>query len=81
MPEPAPAELFPVAKLLLPGVEGKALGSGSDRNFTAVLGVPTLDGSGAVGGGAHADHQYLAIDAMAERTNLVAGLLNAIRNS
>nr|WP_326813819.1 M20/M25/M40 family metallo-hydrolase [Streptomyces sp. NBC_01763] len=81
MPESAPAELFAVAKLLLPGVEGEAVGGGSDRNFTAALGVPTLDGQGAVGGGAHADHEYLVIDAMAERTNLVAGLLNAIENS
>lgn len=34
-----------------------------------------------IGGGAHADHEYLVIDAMAERTSLVAGLLNAIQNS
>ncbi|MGW7362493.1 hypothetical protein ACWGI8_03500, partial [Streptomyces sp. NPDC054841] len=39
-----------------------------------------LDGLGAVGGGAHADHEYLVIAAMAERANLVAGLVNAIRN-
>ncbi|MET8514799.1 hypothetical protein [Streptomyces sp. NPDC005077] len=38
-------------------------------------------GGRTVGGGAHADHEYLVIDAMAERTNLVAGLLNTIRNS
>ncbi|GGX27889.1 glutamate carboxypeptidase [Streptomyces noursei] len=79
MPESASAELFAVAQQLLPGLEGTAVGGGSDGNFTAALGVPTLDGLGAVGGGAHADHEYLVVDAMAERAHLVAGLVNAIR--
>lgn len=81
MPESASAELFAVAKQLFPDLEGRAVGGGSDGNFTAALGVPTLDGLGAVGGGAHADHEYLVIEAMAERANLVAGLVNAIRVS
>ncbi|MEU8828188.1 M20 family metallopeptidase [Streptomyces sp. NPDC048636] len=81
MPESASAELFAVAKRLLPGIEGMAVGGGSDGNFTAALGVPTLDGLGAVGGGAHADHEYLVVDAMAERANLVGGLVNAIRHT
>lgn len=81
MPESASAELFALARRLLPDLEGKAVGGGSDGNFTAALGVPTLDGLGAVGGGAHADHEYLVIDAMAERANLVAGLVNAIQNA
>ncbi|MFJ3909758.1 M20 family metallopeptidase [Streptomyces vinaceus] len=81
MPESASAELFEVARRLLPGIEGKAVGGGSDGNFTAALGVPTLDGLGAVGGGAHADHEYLVVDAMAERAHLVTGLVNAIRDS
>ncbi|MEU9802316.1 M20 family metallopeptidase [Streptomyces sp. NPDC051000] len=80
MPEAASAELFAVARRLLPGIEGRAVGGGSDGNFTAALGVPTLDGLGAVGGGAHADHEYLVIDAMAERAHLVAGLVHAIRD-
>ncbi|MFJ9074733.1 M20 family metallopeptidase [Streptomyces sp. NPDC102278] len=80
MPESASAELFAVARRLLPGIEGRAVGGGSDGNFTAALGVPTLDGLGAVGGGAHADHEYLVIDAMAERAHLVAGLVHAIRD-
>lgn len=80
MPESASAELFALAQRLLPGLEGKAVGGGSDGNFTAALGVPTLDGLGAVGGGAHADHEWLVIDAMAERANLVAALVTAIRN-
>ncbi|MFD5098034.1 M20 family metallopeptidase [Streptomyces albidochromogenes] len=81
MPETASAGLFAVARRLLPGLEGKSVGGGSDGNFTAALGVPTLDGLGAVGGGAHADHEYLVVDAMAERANLVAGLVRAVRSA
>ncbi len=81
MPESASAELFEVAKRLVPGLEGKAVGGGSDGNFTAALGVPTLDGLGAVGGGAHADHEYLVIGAMAERAHLAAGLVRAIQRA
>ncbi|MGW4231431.1 M20 family metallopeptidase [Streptomyces sp. NPDC004980] len=81
MPGSASAGLFALAERLLPGIEGRAVGGGSDGNFTAALGVPTLDGLGAVGGGAHADHEYLVIDAMEERANLAAGLVNAIRNA
>lgn len=79
MPQSAAAGLFAVAQRLLPGIEGKAVGGGSDGNFTAALGVPTLDGLGAVGGGAHADHEYVVIGAMVERATLVAGLVTAIR--
>jgi glutamate carboxypeptidase len=43
--------------------------------------VPTLDGLGAVGGGAHADHEYLLVGAMAERAHLVADLVEAIRRT
>ncbi|MFF4319078.1 M20 family metallopeptidase [Streptomyces sp. NPDC001568] len=81
MPESASVELFALARTLLPGIEGMAVGGGSDGNFTAALGVPTLDGLGAVGGGAHADHEYLVVDAMPERARLVAGLVNAIRDA
>ncbi|MER7512553.1 M20 family metallopeptidase [Streptomyces lavendulae] len=81
MPEAASAELFEVARRLQPGIEGKAVGGGSDGNFTAALGVPTLDGLGAVGGGAHADHEYLMVDAMVPRARLVTGLVEAIRAS
>ena len=80
MPESAAAGLFAVAQQLLPGIEAVAVGGGSDGNFTAALGVPTLDGLGAVGGGAHADHEYLVIDAMAERAQLIAGLVNALQH-
>jgi glutamate carboxypeptidase len=50
-------------------------GGGSDGNFTAALGVPTLDGLGAVGEGAHAIHESILIDRMADRTALLAKLL------
>ncbi|MFJ9896565.1 M20/M25/M40 family metallo-hydrolase [Streptomyces sp. NPDC091280] len=81
MPESASAGLFAVARRLLPGLEGRAVGGGSDGNFTAALGVPTLDGLGAVGGGAHADHEYLEVASMVERARLVAGLVDAIRRA
>jgi acetylornithine deacetylase/succinyl-diaminopimelate desuccinylase-like protein len=54
------------------------VGGGSDGNFTAAAGVPTLDGLGAVGGGAHADHEYVEVDTMVERAQLVAGLVAAL---
>jgi glutamate carboxypeptidase len=52
-----------------------ATGGGSDGNFTAALGVPTLDGLGAVGDGAHALHEHVELGALADRAALVAGLL------
>ena len=54
--------------------EGSA-GGGSDGNFTAALGVPTLDGLGAVGDGAHAAHEHVEISALPWRAALLAGLL------
>ena len=54
--------------------EGSA-GGGSDGNFTAALGVPTLDGLGPVGDGAHAAHEHVQVDALPWRAALVAGLL------
>ncbi|MGY5128730.1 M20 family metallopeptidase [Streptomyces nigrescens] len=80
MPDSAAAGLFAMAQQLLPGIEAKAVGGGSDGNFTAALGVPTLDGLGAVGGGAHADHEYLVVEAMTERANLVSGLVHALQH-
>ena len=46
-------------------------GGGSDGNFTAALGVPTLDGLGARGGGAHADDEHVLIDSLIERAGLL----------
>lgn len=79
MPESASAELFAIARDVLPGVQGTSVGGGSDGNFTAAIGVPTLDGLGAVGGGAHADHEYLIVDMMDERASLVAGLVATLQ--
>ena len=54
--------------------EGSA-GGGSDGNFTAALGVPTLDGFGAIGDGAHALHEHVEIDALLPRAAVIAGVL------
>ena len=59
------------------GAVGVAVGGGSDGNFTAALGVPTLDGLGAIGGGAHADHEYVDVATMPDRARLLAGLVAA----
>jgi len=53
-------------------------GGGSDGNFTAAVGVPTLDGLGAVGDGAHALHEHVEIAALCDRAALVAGLMERI---
>jgi glutamate carboxypeptidase len=50
-------------------------GGGSDGNFTSAIGVPTLDGLGAVGDGAHAPHEHVIVNKLPERAALVAGLL------
>ena len=57
--------------------EGSA-GGGSDGNFTAALGVPTLDGIGAIGDGAHAIHEHVEIDALVPRAAVIAGLLESL---
>jgi glutamate carboxypeptidase len=76
---PASRRLYDLAKRLAEE-EGFALpaggtGGASDGNFTAALGVPTLDGLGAVGDGAHADHEHVRISAIAPRTAWFARLL------
>jgi glutamate carboxypeptidase len=50
-------------------------GGGSDGNFTAALGVPTLDGLGCVGDGAHTPHEHVIVRKLPERAALIAGLL------
>lgn len=52
-----------------------ATGGGSDGNFTAALGIPTLDGLGAVGEGAHAAHEHVVIEHLVPRTALLAALI------
>ncbi len=51
------------------------VGGGSDGNFTAALGVPTLDGLGAIGNGAHSEVEHIQIRSLPERAALLAGLL------
>jgi glutamate carboxypeptidase len=52
-----------------------ATGGASDGNFTSALGIPTLDGMGAVGEGAHARHESIVLEHLAPRTALLAGML------
>ena len=52
-----------------------AVGGGSDGNFTAGLGIPTLDGLGGVGDGAHATHEHILIPELPRRVALLAGLI------
>lgn len=56
-------------------LEEAATGGASDGNFTSALGIPTLDGMGAVGAGAHAPHEYLMRRHLATRTALLAAML------
>ncbi len=58
-------------------LEECSVGGGSDGNFTAALGVPTLDGLGAVGDGAHSGHEHVLIGTMPARAALLAALLAA----
>jgi glutamate carboxypeptidase len=79
---PAIRELFHRAHKLA-GEMGLPLGEastggGSDGNFTAALGVPTLDGLGAVGDGAHSAHEHVVIRNLPERAALLAGLLASL---
>jgi glutamate carboxypeptidase len=59
-------------------LEEAATGGGSDGNFTAALGVPTLDGMGAVGEGAHAAHESVLIEHLVPRTALLAAMIASV---
>jgi glutamate carboxypeptidase len=59
----------------LPALRSVAVGGGSDGNFTAGIGTPTLDGLGAVGGGAHADDEHVVVAELAPRTALLTALM------
>jgi glutamate carboxypeptidase len=52
-----------------------SVGGGSDGNFTAGLGIPTLDGLGGVGDGAHAPHEHILLSELPRRAALLAGLI------
>lgn len=81
-PSPGIVKLFRLAKSLAAemgvAIEESMTGGGSDGNFTAALGVPTLDGIGAVGEGAHAPNESILIDRIADRTALLAKLVAAL---
>lgn len=62
-------------RLGLSPLSSARVGGGSDGNFTAALGVRTLDGLGAVGGGAHAEGEHVLVTAMPRRAALLAGLI------
>lgn len=76
-------DLFATAKaaagrLGLPAPAGVAVGGASDGNFTAALGVPTLDGLGATGGGAHADSEHVIVGDLPARTALAAEIIRSL---
>ncbi|MBO9521470.1 MAG: M20 family metallopeptidase [Nocardioidaceae bacterium] len=54
------------------------VGGGSDGNFTSALGIPTVDGLGPAGDGAHAEHEWVSIPAIGERALLVAAMVEAL---
>jgi glutamate carboxypeptidase len=56
-------------------LEEAATGGGSDGNFTAALGIPTLDGLGGVGDGAHARNEHVLIRELPRRAALLASLI------
>jgi glutamate carboxypeptidase len=75
MPPSAAATLLAVLHEIDPTLAGVTVGGASDGNFTAALGVPTIDGLGAVGGGAHADHEHVIVSTLQPRTELLTALL------
>jgi glutamate carboxypeptidase len=81
LPVEASRDLFARAQLCagalgidLPA-EGAEVGGGSDGNFTAAIGTPTLDGLGAIGDHAHAEGEFVEVDRMPERAALLAALI------
>jgi glutamate carboxypeptidase len=59
-------------------LEEAAVGGGSDGNFTAGMGIPTLDGMGGVGEGAHALHEFIVISELPRRALLLAGMIESL---
>jgi glutamate carboxypeptidase len=66
-----------IAKQIDWKLEEAAVGGGSDGNFTAGIGIPTLDGMGGVGEGAHAVHEHIAISELPRRALLLAGMIES----
>ena len=59
-------------------IDGVSVGGGSDGNFTAALGIRTLDGLGAVGGGAHGETEHVVIESIAPRIALLAEIMQRV---
>ena len=80
--KPGTVALFKKARSLAAqlgfALEEASTGGGSDGNFTAALGIPTLDGMGAVGDGAHAAHESVVIEHLIPRTALLAAMIASI---
>ncbi|PYZ92735.1 peptidase M20 [Salipaludibacillus keqinensis] len=78
----ATAKLFGYAKEAAKEIgfdlEEAHIGGGSDGNFTAGLGIPTIDGLGCYGDGAHAKHEHIVLEDLPKRTALIAHLLKNI---
>jgi glutamate carboxypeptidase len=64
-----------IAKNLGWKLEEASVGGGSDGNFTASLGIPTLDGLGGIGEGAHATHEFITLSELPRRVALLAELI------
>jgi glutamate carboxypeptidase len=76
-------ELFALAvesqrAVMAESINGVSVGGGSDGNFTAALGIRTLDGLGAVGGGAHGETEHVVVDSIAPRIALLAELMQRV---
>ena len=67
-----------IARSLGYGISSQSSGGGSDGNFTGAMGIPTLDGLGVAGAGAHTRDEHIQIDSLAYRGKLMAGLLLAL---
>ena len=63
------------ARIGLPPLQAMSVGGASDGNFTAGVGTPTLDGLGAVGGGAHAEDEHVLVAELPGRTRLLTALI------
>jgi len=72
------AKASEVAKQLDWVLEEASVGGGSDGNFTAALGIPTLDGLGVVGEGAHSPGEFILESELPRRAALLAGLISAL---
>jgi glutamate carboxypeptidase len=76
------AALYNKARAIAKQIDWKldeaAVGGGSDGNFTAGIGIPTLDGMGGVGNGAHAVHEHIVISELPRRGLLLAGMIESV---